>query len=88
MTEYHGVMIYGEMVEGKLATITKELLGCGRTLAKVLGEDLIAVFVGSHVWHLADETIQFGADKVMVVDETNRAEAVDSWHAALENRQK
>ncbi len=29
-----------------------------------------------------------GLDKVMVVDETNRAEAVDSWHAALENRQK
>jgi electron transfer flavoprotein alpha subunit len=68
MTEYHGVMVYGEMVDGKLATITKELLGCGRTLAKALGEDLMAVFVGSHVGHLADETIQYGADKVMVVE--------------------
>ena len=68
MTDYHGVMIYGEMVEGKLAAITKELLGCGRVLAKVLGEDLIAVLMGSHVRHLAGETIQFGADKVIVVD--------------------
>jgi len=38
-----GVMIIGEIVEGKLAPITTELLGGGRKLADALGEDLSAV---------------------------------------------
>ncbi|MBM4432767.1 MAG: electron transfer flavoprotein subunit alpha, partial [Chloroflexi bacterium] len=33
MAEYKGVMVYGEIAEGKLAAITTEALGCGRKLA-------------------------------------------------------
>lgn len=69
MAEYKGVMIYGESVEGKLATITTELLGCGRKLADDLGQELCAVLVGSDVSDLAQEAIAFGADKVYVVDD-------------------
>ena len=36
MTEYKGVMICGEVIEGKLTSITTELLGCGRKLAKIV----------------------------------------------------
>jgi electron transfer flavoprotein alpha subunit len=68
MAEYKGVMIYGEVTEGKLAAITTELLGCGRKLADDLGQELCAVLVGSDISSLAQEVIAFGADKVYVVD--------------------
>jgi len=69
VAEYKGVMIYGEVAEGKLATITTELLGCGRKLADDLGQELSAVLVGSDVSNLSQEAIAFGADKVYAVDD-------------------
>ena len=69
MAEYKGVMIYGEVTEGKLAAIATELLGCGRKLANDLGQELCAVLVGSDISGLAQEAIAFGADKVYVVDD-------------------
>ena len=69
MAEYKGVMIYGEVTEGKLTAITTELLGCGRKLADDLGQELCAVLIGSDISSLAQEAIAFGADKVYVVDD-------------------
>jgi len=69
MAEYKGVMIFGEVSEGKLAIITTELLGCGRKLADELGQELCAVLAGSDVSNAAQEAIAFGADKVYIVDD-------------------
>ncbi len=69
MAEYKGVMIYGEVTEGKLAAIVTELLGCGRKLADELGQELCAVLVGSDISSPAQEAITFGADKVYVIDD-------------------
>ena len=69
MVEYKGVMVYGEVAGGKLATITTELLGCGRKLADDLGQELCAVLVGSDISNLAQEVITFGADRVYVIDD-------------------
>jgi len=69
MAEYKGVMIYGEVIEGRLAAITTELLGCGRKLADELGQELCAVLVGTGITSLAQEAVAFGADKVYVVDD-------------------
>ncbi len=69
MSDYKGVMVFGEVVEGKLAAIGTELLGCGRKLADDLGEELCAVLVGSEVSGLAQDAIAFGADKVYVVED-------------------
>ena len=49
MSEYKGVMIYSEVIEGKLSTMATELLGCGRKLADALGQELSAALVGSDV---------------------------------------
>jgi len=68
MAENKGVMIFGEVKEGKLAAITTELLGCGRKLASDLGQELSCLLVGSGVSSLAQEAIAFGADKVYVID--------------------
>ena len=69
MSDYKGVMVFCEIVEGKLAAIATELLGCGRRLADDLGEELSAVLIGSGVSGLAQEAIAFGADKAYVVDD-------------------
>ena len=68
MADYKGVMVYGEVTEGKLAPIATEGLGIGRKLADELGQELSAVLVGSGVSGLAQEAASFGADKVYVVD--------------------
>ncbi|UCH42275.1 MAG: electron transfer flavoprotein subunit alpha/FixB family protein [Dehalococcoidales bacterium] len=69
MSDNKGVMIVGEVVEGKLSPIAAELLGCGRKLADDLGQELSAVIIGSGVSGLAEQAISQGADKVYVVDD-------------------
>jgi len=69
MAEYKGVMTFCEATEGKLASISTELLGCGQKLADDLGQELSAVLVGSGTSSLAQEAIFFGADKAYVVDD-------------------
>ncbi len=75
MPAYKNVMIFGEITDGKLIGITKELLGCGRRLADELGEELCVVLIGSGIDGLADESIAFGADKAYVVEH----EALDNY---------
>lgn len=85
MADYKGVLVCGEIMEGKLAAITTELLGCGRKLADSLGEELSAVLLGSGVKGLASEVIAFGADKVYVVDAPLLKEyQTDSYVAVME----
>ncbi len=69
MSEYKGVLVHGEVNDGKLSAIATELLGSGRKLADDLGGPLSAVLLGSGVSSLAQEAIAFGADKVYVVDD-------------------
>ena len=69
MAEYNGIMTYCEITEGKLPSISREVLGGGRKLADDLGQELCTVLVGSDVGSLAQEAIASGADKVYVVDD-------------------
>ena len=69
MAEYKGVLVFCEAKDGKLASISSELLGGGRKLAQDLGQELSAVVVGCGISGLAQEAIAFGADKVYVVDD-------------------
>jgi electron transfer flavoprotein alpha subunit len=86
MADYKGVLVCGEVIEGKLAGITAEMLGGGRKLADKLGEGLAVVLLGSGVKALAQEAIAFGADKVYVVDDAVLKDyQADAYIMALEN---
>ena len=86
MADNTGVLVCGEIVEGKLAAITAEMLGAGRKLAEQLGEGLSAVLLGSGIKGLAPEAIAFGADKVYVVDDPLLQDyQSDAYAAAIEN---
>ena len=68
MAEYKGILVCGELMDGKLASITTELLGCGRKLADDLKEDLCCLLAGDSVGEASKEAIAFGADKVYIVE--------------------
>jgi electron transfer flavoprotein alpha subunit len=69
MAEYKGVMVYGEMVDGKLSSITTELLGGGRRLADELKEDLVCILVGDKLGEAPKKAISYGADKVYTIED-------------------
>ncbi|EFO79496.1 Electron transfer flavoprotein alpha subunit [Oscillochloris trichoides DG-6] len=62
-----GVLVCVEQVGGKIAAITRELLGKGRALADALGGPLAAAVVGSEAGDLANQAVALGADTVYVV---------------------
>ena len=68
LEEYKGVFIYAQQVDNKLSGIAFELIGKGKELAKDLGVDVTAVLLGSDVKALATELAEYGADRVIVVD--------------------
>jgi electron transfer flavoprotein alpha subunit len=69
MADNKGVMVFCEVIGGKLLPIAAEGLGIGRKLADSLGQELSAVLVGSGVSGLAQEAISYGADTAYVVDD-------------------
>ena len=69
MAENKGILVCGETIDSKLASITTELLGCGRKLADDLKEDLSCVLIGENVGESGKEAITFGAEKVYTVED-------------------
>ena len=70
MAEFNGVLVFGEISDGKLTSITTEILGCGRRLADELSESLMCVLPGSDLGNTPQEAIAFGADKVYAIDDS------------------
>ena len=66
---YKGVFVFAQQVDNVLDGVAFELLGKGKDLAKDLNTDVTAVLVGSGVKGLVDELAEYGADKVIVVDD-------------------
>lgn len=66
---YKGVYVFAQQVDNVLSGIAFELLGKAKDLAKDLNTDVTAVLIGSDVKGLADQLAEYGADKVIVVDE-------------------
>ena len=69
LEEYKGVFIFAQQVDNEISNIAFELLGKGKDLAADLGTEVTAVLVGSEVKGLADQLAEYGADRVIVVDD-------------------
>ena len=69
LEEYKGVYVFAQQVDNVLSGIAFELLGKAKDLAKDLSTDVTAVLIGSEVKGLADQLAEYGADKVIVVDD-------------------
>ena len=69
LEEYKGVYVFAQQVDNEISSIAFELLGKAKDLAKDLNTDVTAVLLGSGVKDLADKLAEYGADKVIVVDD-------------------
>ena len=69
LEEFKGVFVYAQQVDNVLDGVAFELLGKGKDLANDLGTDVTAVLIGSDVKGLADQLAEYGADRVIVVDD-------------------
>ena len=69
LEQYKGVYVFAQQVDNEISGIAFELLGKGKELAADLGTDVTAVLIGSDVKGLVDSLAQYGADRVIVVDD-------------------
>jgi len=83
VSEYKGVAVYCETKDEKILPISAEALGIGEKLADSLGQELVAIIIGSK--SLAQQVIAAGADKVYVVDDAQLKDyQPDAYISALE----
>ena len=92
LEEYKGVYIYAQQVDNEISPIAFELIGKAKDLAADLDTDVTAVLLGSKVEDLAAPLAEYGADRVIVVDdpelETYRTEPYAQALAAVINEYK
>ncbi len=83
--EATGVLVVGEISEGRLGLTSKEVLAVGRRLADGLGQELAIGLLGTDLESAASEAFSFGADRVYSVSSPLLAEYQPDLHlAALE----
>ena len=75
------VFVIAEQRDGKIMKVSYELIGKARELANDLGQEVVAVLMGSGVEAVAGDLAKAGADKVIVVDDPMLAEYVTEPYA-------
>ncbi len=69
LEEYKGVFVFAQQVDNEVSGIAYELLGEATRLAAPLNAKVTAVLIGSDVKNLCDSLAEYGADRVIVVDD-------------------
>ena len=70
-SQWNGIAVYVDHVEGKIHPVTYELLGKAKELAAKITKQpqpVYAIFMGSNIEKEANEVLHYGADKVYVCD--------------------
>ncbi len=73
--------VVAEQRDGNIAKVTLELLGEATKLAGDLGEKVVGVLLGDGIKDKAQEMIEAGADKVIVIEDPMLAEYVTEPYA-------
>ena len=77
LSDYKGILVFAEQRDGVIQTVGLELIGKAKELAGVLNVPVTAALIGYNVGGLAKTLIEYGADKVVVVDQA-RLEVYDT----------
>lgn len=67
--DYKGVAVFVQQVDNKVSSVSFELIGEATRLAKELNTTVTAFLLGHNVSDLCDKLAQYGADKIVVVDD-------------------
>lgn len=68
LTEFKGILVFGEQRKGRIAPVVYELLGKGRELANNLDENLECVILGNNIRKQAEELSSYNVDKTYFYD--------------------
>lgn len=69
-SKYKGIVVYVEQHQNHAHHVSWELLGKAKELQQKTKEDVIALVIGYQVGHIAKEALSFGADHVIIYDDT------------------
>jgi electron transfer flavoprotein alpha subunit len=69
LSDYRGVAVFIEAVDGRGAPVSWELVGKAGELAKELDAKVMGLLLGNDVGTAADEAISYGCDEVHVIDD-------------------
>jgi len=83
MADYRGVLVCGELLDGKISSTTKELLMVGRKLSNDLGESLCMLIIGDKMEDQANEIITLGADQVYIAGGPNFTDAPSELYVTI-----
>ena len=83
VSNYKGVLVFGEQRSGVIAPVVYELIGKGRELADKLGERLECVVLGEDMEAQADDLSSYGVDRVYLFDSPLVADFRDDPYTQL-----
>ena len=86
LSAYKGVWVVAEQKEGKIQSVTYELLGAGRKLADDVNESLETVVIGKDIREAAKDLVHYGADKVYVIEDETLEHFLDEPYSAVLSR--
>ena len=86
IAQYKGVFVFAQQVDNQVSGIAYELLGKAKELAQPLNAQVTAVLIGSGVANLVDSLAQYGADRVIVVDDPELKEYRTALHQMAGNQ--
>lgn len=83
MATSDSVLVCGEMADGKIGIVTRELLAMGRRLADSLHLPLHILLIGKDIHKAGEEAVTLGADRAYVVDGLPFAESHPDIYTAV-----
>ncbi len=86
LSDYSGVMVFGEQVDGRISPVVLELLGKGKEIAAKLGEKLECVVLGEDLSEEAMDLACHGADTVYVFDDPSLGDFRDDPYTDVLSR--
>jgi len=85
-SQWKGICVYVDHVDGEIHPVTMELLGKARELADQVNFPVHALFIGSQVTDSAKELLHYGADKVYCYDDPALKDfRIEPYAAAFED---
>ncbi len=68
-SQWKGIAVYVDHVEGRIHPVTYELIGKARELAAKINQPVYALFMGSGITEAAEEVLHYGVDRVYLCDQ-------------------
>ena len=69
LSQYEGILVFGETKGSKLSSVALELISKSRELADQIKTKVITVIPGENIAPLTKDAIAYGSDKVILIDD-------------------